>query len=88
MSHDQADKVIENLFGSLLCRYQIRLETSMKTNEFIFDCDHLLDYKFHKKYLNCIGSYIDSSDWIKSKKATINPVNDDDNVFNTLQQSH
>ena len=81
MSHDQADKVIEELFELPLCRYQIRLETSMKSSDFIFDCAHLLDYKFHKKILNCIGSYIDSPDLIKSKKSTINPVNDADKCF-------
>ena len=28
---------------------------------------------------NFSGSYIDSPDWIKSKKATINPINKKDN---------
>ena len=32
-------------------------------------------YKCHKINLNRGGSYIDSPDWIKSKKATINPIN-------------
>ena len=27
------------------------------------------------------GSYIDSPDWIKNKKATINPKNEDDKCF-------
>ena len=25
---------------------------------------------------NCVGSYADSSDWMKNKKATINPINE------------
>ena len=29
-------------------------------------------------FLNCGGSYIDSLDWIKKKKTTINPKNKDD----------
>ena len=33
------DKVI---FYSLLCRYRIGLETSMKSNNFVLDCVHLL----------------------------------------------
>ena len=38
----------------------------------------LLYYNFHKINLNCGGSYIDSPDWIKNKKPSINPVSNDD----------
>ena len=38
MINDQADEVIEELFGSLISRYQIGLETSMKDGNFIFNC--------------------------------------------------
>ena len=38
--NDEADKIIEKLFLSLLSTYQIRLETSMKGGDFIFDCVH------------------------------------------------
>ena len=55
-------------FQSLLSRYQIRLETSMTVSDFVFDCVHLLYYKCHKINPNRGGSYIDSPDWIKSKK--------------------
>ena len=37
MINDKADKVIEELFQSLLSRYQIRLETSNKGNKFVFN---------------------------------------------------
>ena len=46
----------------------------MKGTEFVFDYVHLLYDKFYKIYLNC-GGYIDSPDWIKNKKATINSIN-------------
>ena len=36
-------------------------------------------FKFHKINLNCGGSYTDSPEWIK--KATINPVSEDDKCF-------
>ena len=39
----------------------------------------MLYYKCHKINLNRGGLYIDSSDWIKNKKATINPINKNDN---------
>ena len=47
-SSDKAHEVIEELFQSLLSRYQIGLETSMKGSDFIFDCVNLSYWKFHK----------------------------------------
>ena len=35
-------------------------------------------YKLHKISLYRSGSYIDSLEWLKNKKATINPKNNDD----------
>ena len=46
-------------FESLLKRYQIGLETSMKGSDFIFDCVTFLYYKCHKIYVKRVGSYID-----------------------------
>ena len=76
MIYDKADKVIKEVFDSLslLNRYQIGLETSMKSNDFIFDSVNLFLYKCHKINLNRGGSYIDSPDKIKNKKATINTI--------------
>ena len=51
----------------------------MKGSDFIFDCIHLVHYKCHKINLKCGGSCIDSPDWIKSKRTTINPINKKDN---------
>ena len=78
MINDEADEVIKELFDSLKNRYQNNLE-SMKGSEFAFDYVHLLYYKCHKINPNRGGSYIDSPDWIKNKKATINPINKKDN---------
>ena len=38
-------------------------------------------YKCHKLYFKCGGSCIDSPDWIKKKKTTINPKDEDDKSF-------
>ena len=38
---NEADEVIEELFKSLLNRYQIGLETSVRGRDFIFDCINL-----------------------------------------------
>ena len=51
----------------------------MGGSEFVFDDVHLFYYKCHKKNVYHGGSYIDFPDWIKNKKATINPINKRDN---------
>ena len=38
-------------------------------------------YKCHNINFSCGGLYIDSPDWIKKKKATINLKNTDDKCF-------
>ena len=81
MAYDKSDEVIEELFESLFCRYQSELETLMKVSNFIFDSVYLLHYICHKINLKHDGSDIDSPDWIKNKKATINPSNDADKFF-------
>ena len=47
----------------------------MRGSDYIFDYVHLLYCKCHKINPNRGGSYIDSPDWIKSKKARINSIN-------------
>ena len=66
--NDKADEVIKELFDSLKNRYQNNSE-SMKSSEFAFDYVQFLYYKCHKINPNRSGSYIDSLDWIKIKKA-------------------
>ena len=81
----EAEEVMEKLFESLKKIYQNKLEESMKDSNFVFDYVHLLYYKCHKINPNRGGSYIDSSDWIKNKKATINPlIKRITNAFNIL----
>ena len=47
----------------------------------MFHYVQLLYYKCHKINFNCGGSYIDSPDWMKNKKATINHINKKDNEY-------
>ena len=81
MVNDKLEDVIKELFQSLLSRYQIGMKTSMRVSDFIFDCVHLLYYKCHEVSFNQGGSYIDSPDWRKSKKVTINPIKKDNKCF-------
>ena len=53
----------------------------MNRSDFVFESVDLLYYSLHKISLNRGGSYIDSPDWIKNKKATINPKNKDNECF-------
>ena len=46
------DKILEELFQSLLNSYWIGLETSLIGSDFIFHCVDLLYYKYHKNRLN------------------------------------
>ena len=78
MINDEADEVIKGLVDSIKNRYQNNLE-SVKGSEFVFDYAQLLYYKCHKRNPNRDGSYVDSADRIKNKKATINPINKTDN---------
>ena len=81
MIDSETNEVIEELFESLLQRYQEGLEESMKGSEFIFDGVNALYYDPNKISLNRGKSYIDSPKWLKNKKATINLINNDNKCF-------
>ena len=53
----------------------------MEGSDYHFERVVLLKYKLHKLSLRRAGSYIDSPKWIKNKKATINPKNEDNCCF-------
>ena len=74
-------EIIEKLFWSLIQNYQNDLEESITGSKFNFDSVDLLYYHLQKISLKRGGSYIDSPEWLKNKKATINPKNNDDNCF-------
>ena len=49
-------------------------------SDFKFESVELLEYKLHKIKLKRGGSHIDSPEWIRNKRATINPKNEDYNI--------
>ena len=73
MMGSKTDEIIEDLFKSLLQRYQEGLEESMRGSEIIFDGVGVLYYDLNKVSLSRGESYINSPEWLKNKKATINP---------------
>ena len=50
----------------------------MKGSGFVFDYVHYCILSVLKN-LRCGGSYLDSSEWIKTDKATISPINKNEN---------
>ena len=53
----------------------------MRGSDFEFDGINFLYYDFNKTNIYRGGTYIDSPKWLKHKKSTINPKNNDDKCF-------
>ena len=89
MFGDDNDDIIEQLFESLLQKYEENLQNKMRGSDFEFDGLWLnlmvefdfLYYDFNKASMNRGGSYLDSPKWLKDKKPTINPKNNGDKCF-------
>ena len=60
MFRDDNDDIIEQLFESLLQKYEENLQNKMRGLEFEFDGVNFLYYDFNKTSINRGGSYIDS----------------------------
>ena len=78
---DDNDDIIEELFKSFIQKYEENLQNKMRGSDFAFDGVNFLYYDFTELSLNRGGSYIDSPKWLKDKKSTINPKNNDDKCF-------
>ena len=81
MNGSDTDEIIEGLFESFLQKYEENLQEKMKGSDFEFDGVDFLYYDFNKISINRGGSYIDSPQWLKNKKSTINPINNDYKYF-------
>ena len=81
MMGSETDEIIEDLFKYLLQRYEERLEESLRGSEFIFDGVDAMYYDLNKVSLYRGSSYIDSPEWLRNKKATINRKSKDNKCF-------
>ena len=81
MNGSDTDEIIKELFKSLLQRYQENLQEKMKGSDFAFDGVNYLYYNLNKISISKGGSSIDSPKWLKDKKSTINPKNNDYKCF-------
>ena len=78
----KTDDIINELFESFSERYQEKLEEKMKDSKFVFKSVDLLYYSLHITRLRRGKSYIESPEWLRNKRATINPKNKkDDKCF-------
>ena len=80
-SYTNVNDVVNELFESLLSRYQVNLETSMRESDFVFDSVQLMHFKCHRVTCKRGESDIDSPAWLKSKKATMNLQSGDNKCF-------
>ena len=81
MSGDDTNDIIKSLVESFLQRYEENLQKKMRGSDFEFDGINFLYYDFNKTSICRGGTYIDSPKWLKDKKSTINPKNNDDKCF-------
>ena len=81
MNGSDTDEIIEEHFKSLLQKYEENLQEKMKGSDFEFDGVNFLYYDFNKISINKGRSYIDSPKWLKNKRSTINPKNNDYKCF-------
>ena len=73
--------LLKNFLSRFYKKYEENLQKEMRGSDFEFDGVNFLYYDFNKISLNRGGSYIDSPKWLKDKKPTINPKNNDDKCF-------
>ena len=58
VTYDKTNEVVEEIFESLLSRYQIGSKTLMKESNIVFNSIQLLYYKCHNINSKCAGSNI------------------------------
>ena len=82
MNGDDTNEIIKLLFGSFLQRFEENLQEKMRGSDFEFDGINFFYYNFNNiKSIYRGGPYIDSPKWLKDKKSTINPKNNDHKCF-------
>ena len=81
MIGDNTHEIIKSLFESFLQKFEENLHKKMRGSDFEFDGINFFNYNFNKTSIYRGGSYIDSPKWLKHKKSTINPKNNDLKCF-------
>ena len=74
-------KLLNYFLNQFYKKYEENLQDKMRGSDFEFGGVKFLYYDFNKTSINRGGSYIDSPKWLKDKKSTINPKNNNDRCF-------
>ena len=78
---NEIDDIDKRPINSSLNNYQKEELVLRNGSNFVFESVALLSYHIHKKSLKKGNSYIKSLEWVASKKAIINPKNEDNRCF-------
>ena len=81
MNGSDTDEIIKGFFESFLQKNEKNLQEKMKGSDFEFNGVNFLYYDFNKISISRGGSNIDSPKWLKDKKSTINPKNNNYKFF-------
>ena len=78
MPSSDTNKILNELLTSLYEKYQEDLQLSRTSSSFSYESVEECNIHFNKIDLRRGASYIETTKWLKSKKATINPKNTHD----------
>ena len=78
MEASDINEIINEIFDSLIKKYQELLEYSTKSSGLISEGVESMTYDINKTTINRGGSYTESPTWLKNKKCAINPQNKND----------
>ena len=81
MNGSDTDEIIEGFLNHFYKNMKKIYKKKMEGSDFELDSANFLYYDFNKISINKGGSYIDSPQWLKNKKSTINPINNDYKCF-------
>ena len=81
MMGSDTDEIIKYLYDSLTQQYEELIEHSTKSTGLVLEGVALMNYDINKITINRVGSYIESPEWLKSKKCTVNPQNKNDSKY-------
>ena len=75
MPSSNTNKILEQLLSSLYEKFNDDLQLSRESSSFVYDSVEECNIHFNKIDLGRGASFIDTPEWLKHKKATINPQN-------------
>ena len=78
MPSSNTNEILEQLLTSLLEKFNDDLQLSRESSNFVYESVEECNIHFNKIDLRRGASFIDTPEWLKHKKATINPQNKND----------